>query len=124
MCFDGEVLKKLRERLSTSVAVQDTQKLRDFCADRSGCTSIAALVPRAEAAVVGEITFLRIVPRDGSPWLEATLSDGTGSMTAMWTGRRRIAGIGPGKRLLVRGRMSRSTAGDRLIVYNPAYELL
>ena len=35
--------------------------------------------------IAGEITFLRIVPRpDGSPWLEATISDGTGSLVTLF----------------------------------------
>jgi hypothetical protein len=43
---------------------------------------------------------------------------------AMWTGRRRIAGINPGQRLSLSGRGSPSGPGGRLLILNPAYELL
>ena len=42
----------------------------------------------------------------------------------MWTGRRRIAGIKPGQRLVVTGRPSPTGPGGRLMLYNPRYELL
>jgi hypothetical protein len=68
---------------------------------------------------------VRIVPKpDGSPWLEATISDGTGSLTAMWTGRKKIAGIRPGQRLVVKGRGSPTGPGGRLVIVNPRYELI
>ena len=118
------VLRKFRERLATPIAELDAAKLRAFCAGQSECTPIAALQPRQPGIVAGEISSVRIVPHDGSPWLEATITDGTGTVIAMWTGRRRIAGISPGKRLMVRGRMAPSGMSSRLMVYNPAYELL
>ena len=118
-------LKKTLQRLRAPVAELDSERLREFCAAHPTATRIGDLQARDEAMVVGEITSLRIVPqRDGSPWLEATISDGTGSMIAMWTGRRRIAGVKPGQRLLISGRGSASGTGGRLMMLNPAYELL
>ena len=118
------VLRKFRERLATPIAELDAQKLREFCAGQSECTPISALEARKPGTAAGEISSVRIVPHDGSPWLEATITDGTGTMIAMWTGRRRIAGIAPGKRLMVSGRMAPAGMSSRLMVYNPAYELL
>ena len=118
------VLKKLRERLTTSTTDLDAQKLRAFCATRTNCTPIGDLQPRQKAEVVGQITTVRIVPHVGSPWLEATLVDGTGTMVVMWTGRRRIPGITPGRRLALIGRAGKFGSRRRLVVYNPAYELL
>ena len=118
------MLRKLRDRLSTPLHEIDAEKLRSFCAGQGTCTPIVELRAREQSSVVGEIKSLRIVPKDGSPWLEATISDGTGTVIAMWTGRRRIGGIAPGKRLMVSGRMAPSGMGGRLMVYNPAYELL
>jgi hypothetical protein len=42
----------------------------------------------------------------------------------MWTGRRRIAGVGAGKRLMVSGRGAPKGKGGRLLITNPRYELL
>ena len=117
-------IKKLFQRLSVPVSELDRERLRQFCAGLSGVTPIAELVPREEAAVVGEITALRIVPRAGSPSLEATLTDGTGSIVVVWSGRRKIAGVTPGKRLVVSGRGAATGPKGRLLMFNPSYELL
>jgi hypothetical protein len=117
-------LKKLFERFTTPVSELDHRRLREFCEGRTDVTRIEAIQPREEVAVVGEITSLRIVPHEGSPWLEATISDGTGSIVVMWTGRRRIAGVSPGKRLVVSGRGAPYGKRGRLRLLNPRYELL
>jgi hypothetical protein len=73
---------------------------------------------------MGEIASLRIVPRAGSPSLEATLTDGSGSLLVVWTGRRKIAGVAPGKRLVISGRGAPQGPKNRLMILNPRYELL
>jgi hypothetical protein len=60
-------------------------------------------------------------PRGGVPALEAELYDGSGVITLVWLGRRRIAGIEPGRCLRVEGRVGLH-AGQR-IMFNPRYEL-
>jgi hypothetical protein len=117
-------LKDLLHRITTPVSELDEANLRDFCAGHPNCASIAEAEPRQEVSLVGEITTLRIVPHAGSPSLEATISDGTGSLVAIWTGRRRIAGVAPGKRLIINGRGAPAGNGRRLLFYNPRYELL
>jgi hypothetical protein len=118
-------LRSALQRLRTSVGELDRARLRDFCASVPGATRIVDLLPREEATVAGEITCIRIVPRpDGSPWLEATISDGTGSLFVMWTGRTHIAGVKPGRCLTVTGRGAPTGPGRRLLIYNPRYELL
>ena len=118
-------LKKLLRRLTTPVDVLDEEQLREFCSGQAGVESIGQMQPRVPATVVGEISAVRVVPKpDGSPWLEATITDGTGKLVALWTGRRKIAGIKAGQRLVLTGRPSPSGPGGRLVIYNPLYELL
>ena len=117
-------IKDLFRRLTAPVTELDRERLREFCSGLPGVTPIGELKPRDESVAVGEITLLRIVPREGSPWLEATITDGTGSLLAVWTGRRRIAGVAPGKRLVVAGRGAPSGKQGRLLFFNPRYELL
>ena len=113
------------KRLTTSVEEHDRIKLADFCASVPGATPIVEVEPRRYATIVGEITSVRIVPKeDGSPWLEATVKDGTGALVAMWTGRRRMAGIRTGRRLKLSGRGAPSDNANRLKILNPEYELL
>lgn len=117
-------LKAFLHKLRTPVEVLDEEQLREFCTARPGVVRIADVVPRHPATIVGEISSVRIVPKTGASWLEVTVSDGTGKLVAMWTGRRKIAGIKPGQRLVLTGRLSTSGPGGRLLVYNPLYELL
>jgi hypothetical protein len=118
-------LKERFKKFTASVAELDSEKLRDYCSQIPGTVRIADAVPREIVTVVGEITSLRIVPRpDGVPWLEATVSDGTGNLMVMWTGRRRIAGVAAGKKIMVSGRGAPKGKGGRLLITNPAYQLL
>ena len=118
------VLKKMLHRLTASMSQLDQEKLREFCAGHAQCAPIGEARPREDVSLVGEITTVRIVPRAGSPALEATISDGSGSLVAVWTGRRRIAGVAPGKRLMINGRGAPIGPNGRLLFYNPRYELL
>ncbi|MDQ6725891.1 MAG: OB-fold nucleic acid binding domain-containing protein [Actinomycetota bacterium] len=116
--------RKLKDFLKTSDADLDRERLRQFCQDVPGVTTIGNAEPRKEFTVAGEISSLRIVPRAGSPSLEATVNDGSGSLVVVWTGRRNIPGVAPGKRLVLTGRGAPHGAGGRLMVLNPRYELL
>ncbi len=115
----------LFKKLRTPLVEHDRAKLVDFCSAVEGVVPIASVTPREYATVVGEITSVRIVPKtDGSPWLEATIKDGSGALVAMWTGRRRMPGIRTGRKLKVSGRGAPSGSTQRLKVLNPEYELL
>ena len=118
-------LRRAWKRLRAPTRELDRERLRQFCDTCEDAVPIAEAEPRAEMTVVGEITCVAVVPRpEGAPWLEVTVNDGTGSLTALWTGRRRIAGIKPGQRIRLSGRAAPRGRGGRLLVYNPRYELL
>ena len=117
-------LKRRFKDLKRSPEDFGLEALRDFCSSLSGYTPIGDVVAREEVSVVGEIASLRIVPRAGCPSLEATVNDGTGTIVASWTGRRQIAGVSPGRRLVITGRANPSGPSGRFVVYNPRYELL
>ncbi|MGH9279206.1 MAG: OB-fold nucleic acid binding domain-containing protein [Acidimicrobiales bacterium] len=118
------VLRDRFKNLTKTMSQIDQEKLREFCSGHAECLSIGEAQPRQEVTLIGEIKSLRIVPRAGSPSLEATITDGSGALVAVWTGRRRIAGVSPGKRLLVNGRGAPTGPTGRLLFYNPRYELL
>jgi hypothetical protein len=72
--------------------------------------------------LTGTLRTVTLRPRGGVPALEADLVDGTGVLTLIWLGRRRITAIDPGRSLRVEGRIS---IQDGLrVMYNPRYELL
>jgi RecG-like helicase len=118
-------IRNFAKRFTTPMADLDNESLRLFCVGQASCTQISEIEPRSEISVMGEISSMRIVPHNGSPWLEATLSDGTGHLMVMWTGRREIAGVTPGKRLIVTGRAAPTRPGSHTMrLMNPAYELV
>lgn len=117
-------LRKLLHRINTPVSELDRERLRTFCSNLPGVVPIGEARARDEISVVGEISTLRIVPRAGCPSLEAVITDGSGTLVVAWTGRRHIAGIAPGKRLVVSGRGMAQGPKGRLLVLNPCYELL
>lgn len=96
-------------------------RLTDRYAGRAD-TAIGDAPLREGIRVAGEITSIRVVPRAGSPSLEVTVNDGTGLAVAVFTGRRAIPGISPGKGVALEGvaRQDRK----RILFLNPAYELL
>jgi hypothetical protein len=83
---------------------------------------IAEAPDRAPVTICGTLRTVTLRPRGGVPVLEAELDDGSGAITLIWLGRRRIAGVAPGRSMTVRGRLG---VYDRLrVMYNPRYELL
>ncbi|WP_370247592.1 OB-fold nucleic acid binding domain-containing protein [Nocardioides sp.] len=88
----------------------------------AGSETIATAADRSMVTLRGTLRALTVRPRGGVPALEAELDDGTGTITIVWLGRRRIAGVDPGRSLQVRGRIGVHD-GVRTI-YNPRYELL
>ncbi len=76
---------------------------------------------RVRARFEGDVRKIRIQPLAAVPTLEVVLDDGTGRLTALFMGRRGIAGVECGRRLAIEGT---PVAGERgLTLYNPAYDL-
>ena len=88
---------------------------------RSGCLPIGEAPDREMVTVGGTLRTVTLRPRGGVPALEAELYDGTGTLTVLWLGRRRIAGIFPGRSIRVTGRIG--VHGGTRVIYNPRYEL-
>ncbi|ACQ80195.1 nucleic acid binding OB-fold tRNA/helicase-type [Beutenbergia cavernae DSM 12333] len=90
-----------------------------------GCAPVAELAARRRAHVAGVLRSVTYQPRGVDPALTAELYDGSGSVDLVWLGRREIAGIEPGRRLVVDGMVCSPEPGrPRLVMYNPAYDLL
>lgn len=115
----GRLRTTLREWASTAT-VEAREARRTV--DEAGATPCAEAPDRDLVTVAGTLRTVTLRPRGGVPALEAELYDGTGSITLLWLGRRRIAGIHPGRALRVSGRIG-VHAGVRTL-YNPRYDLL
>jgi hypothetical protein len=91
-------------------------------ANPNGVTAIGALGATRKAAVEGRVRAVEIRPVENSCVFEATIADGTGSLTVMFYGRTHIPGLEPGARIRLAGKVSMRAGGPAMI--NPAYELL
>lgn len=87
-----------------------------------GDTTIAEAPLRRRTTLAGEMTSIRVVPRAGSPSLEVNVNDGTGVAVAIFTGRRSIPGITPGKGVVLEGVARKEKT--RIVLLNPGYRLL
>lgn len=116
-------MSRLRRNLSrwASSSDQDARDLRKTYAD-SGLETIDQAPDREQVRLRGTLRTVTLRPRGGVPALEAELSDGSGVITIVWLGRRRIAGIAPGRSMQIQGRIG-THSGVR-IMYNPRYELI
>ena len=76
---------------------------------------------RRRVVVQGTLKTVTLRPRGGVPALEAELYDGSGSISVVWLGRRRIGGIECGRSLTARGRLT--VHDGRPTLYNAEYEL-
>ena len=113
--------KKMVDRLTKPTAELDREQLTEFC-DARRLAPMDDLAPRRPVKVGGEVRSIKIVPRAGAPALEVTVTDGRGSVVAVFLGRRKIAGMSPGRRIALEGVVARD--GKRSLITNPAYELL
>ena len=86
--------------------------------------SIDEAPDREPVTVRGTLRSVTVRPRGGVPALEAELFDGSGVLTLVWLGRRRIAGIDAGRAMQVTGRIGRHGQEETRILYNPRYELM
>ena len=114
-------LRNLAKRFTTTTEELDQARLQErFC--HVDVVSISEAVTRQPVRICGEVVAMQIVPRAGSPSLEVTVGDGTARAVAVFTGRRRIGGIQPGRGVVLEG-VAGKVAG-RLQMLNPAYTLL
>jgi hypothetical protein len=114
-------LRGLLHRITSDESELDAEQLREQV-DRCGATQVAAAIDRELVSLRGVLRTVTLRPRAGTPALEAELFDGSGSVTVVFLGRRRIAGIDPGRAVQVHGRLT--THNGRPAVFNPVYELL
>lgn len=103
-----------------SVERQEDDELRRRTV-AAGCAAIKDVPSREVTEVHGVLNSVALRPIGDATALEAELYDGTGSITLIWLGRRRIEGITPGRSLTATARIG--LRGTERVMYNPAYRL-
>lgn len=120
MSSEGGRFRRAFRRLSASTEDLEAHDIREVC-EGHRIARIADVGNREYVKIGGTIKQVALAPRAGTPTLEATLYDGTGTVTVVWLGRRHLAGIDPGVQMEVVGRVTER--GGQRVVFNPRYEL-
>lgn len=114
-------IKDRVKRLTSTTEEHNQARLQDrFCL--LDTTDIGTAEARTRVRICGEIQAIQVVPRAGSPWLEVTVGDGTARAVAVFTGRKRIRGLDPGRGVVFEGVAGK--VDGRLQLMNPSYTLL
>ncbi|MCE5290400.1 OB-fold nucleic acid binding domain-containing protein [Smaragdicoccus niigatensis] len=120
MAAHAGYLRRLGRRLTEDLDRLDAEEMAET-ADASGACRASECCRGDEVTMLGRLRSVEMAPRCAGASLEAEFFDGTDTVTLVWMGQRRIPGIEPGKRVMVRGRVG-ERAGEK-VIYNPYYEL-
>lgn len=114
-------LASMTSRLVRSPATIEREELQQACVDLGG-TPIDQAQDGKVTECAGTVQCLSLRPRGNqTPALVVDLDDGSRTMSLVWLGRRRIAGIEPGVFLKVRGRVLYRSGVPTM--FNPVYEI-
>ena len=115
------LLERFIHNLTASPEVIRNENLRRWAGSIEGTALIENIRPRERCMVAGVVQNIRIDPRSGSS-IEATISDGSGSLIAKWLGRSTLSGIRLGEGLILEGAVGQE--GDLPVILNPEYRLV
>ena len=87
-----------------------------------GTVPIVDVQWRQRARVAGRVRSVWVQPWAGVPTLECTLVDDTAGISVVFLGRREVAGVSPGRRMVVEGMVG--DHNGRIAMLNPEYRLL
>ena len=127
--FDVEAELKEREHReppATNVAASDGDEAESEIDKKAlhvpGTTPIPALHPRQRARVAGRVKSMTVQPWGDVPSLQIQLTDNHGKLNVAFLGRRQIAGLAPGSRIVVEGTVA--DVRGQLTMINPEYEFV
>ncbi|MEU0501005.1 OB-fold nucleic acid binding domain-containing protein [Nocardia sp. NPDC004278] len=112
--------RRLGRRLTEDIDQLDAEELAES-ADASGACRASECRRGEEATMLGRLRSVEACPKSVGASVQAEFFDGTDAISLVWIGRRRIPGIEPGRKILVRGRVG--DRDGRKVIYNPYYEL-
>lgn len=115
------MLGRLFRRLAQSDEERLTDEVRAWADSIPETTRIEEAPERAKVRLAGVVRRITLNPgADGAETFSAVVSDGTGEVTPVWTGRGQIAGLRLGSRIVLEGVVARERG--RLRMVNPTYE--
>ncbi|MHA6511904.1 OB-fold nucleic acid binding domain-containing protein [Tessaracoccus sp. Z1128] len=97
----------------------EAEELREQAED-AGAQPLTACEMRSRVTLRGTITAVTSDAAHG--WLEAEVSDGSGTVKLVWMGRGRLECLLPGRHIRVQGRLAQ--ADGECVIYNPDFEIV
>jgi RecG-like helicase len=113
-------LGRFLKRLSRTDEEILRDEVREWADSVLGTVRIGDCPRRRPVRVCGVVRRLTLRPQGGSHSLEAVVYDGTGELTAAWTGRDHIPGLTIGTQLILEGVTSVERGSFRMV--NPGFE--
>jgi hypothetical protein len=110
------------ERTQRDVDEAEAKVDEKLLAPVSGTTPISDLEVRQKARVAGRVKSVTVQPWGDSASLQVQLTDDRANLTVAFLGRRQIAGLTPGSRIVVDGTVAEIRGRKAMI--NPHYEFL
>lgn len=113
-------LGRFLKRLSRTDEEILRDEVREWAGSVPGTARIGDCPQRQRVRVCGVVRRLTLRPHGDSHSLEVVIYDGTGELTAVWTGRDHIPGLSIGTQLILEGVPRVDRTGMRMV--NPAFE--
>ena len=114
-------LRRRINRLTADETEREAEQLQHQVA-AVGADKVSACRERDSVCIAGTIRSVTLKTVAGSPSLEAEVYDGSGSVVAIFLGRRRIPGIEAGRSIKLTGRLTMQE--HHQTIFNPRYELI
>ena len=115
-----EPIRRFFRRMAESDEQRYAQEIEAWAESVPGSTRIREAPMRQRVKLAGVVRRITVRPLEGHESLEALLYDGTGEVTVVWMGRRKIPGLNLGTRLVVEGLLAEQRSSRRLV--NPTFE--
>ncbi|GAA4905948.1 hypothetical protein GCM10025789_26680 [Tessaracoccus lubricantis] len=106
--------ERLRRLVTPTEELEATELLQR--AEDSGAQALSTCTPRSRVTLRGEIVSITSDAKHG--WLEAEVSDGSGTVRLVWMGRSRLECLMPGRHIRVEGRLAEEDGNP--VIFNPA----
>ena len=113
-------IRRFFHRMAESDELRMAEEIQGWASAIPGTEPIADAPTRVPVKLAGVVRRITVHPEHGLEALEAVLSDGTGEVSVLWMGRRSIAGLTLGTRVVVEGVVGEQRQGRRMV--NPSFE--
>ena len=112
--------RRFLERLTETDEERLAAEVREWADSVPGTVRLSDCPTRRPVRVAAAVRRITVRPGEGFDSLEALLSDGTGEVTAAWTGRRSIPGLRLGTRMILEGAIGEERGHRKMV--NPHFE--